>query len=206
MSNKIKSNVYNFKLSIIQNIKTYKKFYLLGLLFIFLGLILSINGISNYIENNANCLSLIGLIKNSELNILIYEIKILIYPILFPIIVAFCCVNYYLCIVSFCSITIYSYFFFRYIITSIFIEPLLGLISFFIFYLPIIFILYFGFITFFTKILELTLFNCKKKFKIIPYSCNFNNVKKYVKKYLSCVCLPILIYANAIIIILFLIF
>ena len=204
MSNKkfrwaIKTNIGNF----IARIKENKVFILVCTGFAILGLIFAISQIQSISDE---CCNIILLIKNQEFSIIAFEFKLIVYPIILAIIPILLSVNFYIFLLSFIEISIASYIFFKYLLNTIICHIGLGFLSAILILLPIAVWIFFGLALLLSQIY--CLINntpCKKRIYVQPVCFHFRSLKKIFIEFLLLFLLPVFIYANFVLILIYLI-
>lgn len=203
---RLKDNFHHLMVSVKYFLRQNKNLLIISGVFVILGLLLALNGISDAIKE-CHRLSILGEIRNKTFNVFIFEIKIILIPIL-PLIGAyFLSTNFYLFFGSYILILFVSKYVFRWIILILACDTIYGIITLFLIILPCSIVLWFGFMVFFIKTLEIIANTpCKKKISFFPYSLNFRYIKPLIKKYVIRIFLPVFLYTNIIILIFYLIF
>lgn len=205
MSNKkvkraINTNIGNF----IVRIKENKVFIWVCTGFAILGLIFAISKLGSL---SGERYDIISLIKNKELSIIGFEFKLIIFPIILSIIPILLSVNFYIFLLSFIEIPIASYFTFKYVLNTILSHVGFGFLSTILILIPIIVWIFIGLTLLLSQIYHLV--NnapCRKKFLFQPVLFHFRSLKSIYIEFLLLFLLPALIYANFVLIIIYLIF
>lgn len=203
---RLKDNIQCLLLFLKRFFRQNKNLLIISGIFVVLGILLAFSGISDAI-NECKKLSFIGEIGNKTFNVFLFEIKIIMVPLSFLIITYFLSINYFLFFGSFILILITSRYVFKWVILMIACDTIYGLLSLLIVILPCGIVLWLGYMVFFVKTLEVIANTpCRKKFAFFPYTLNFRYIKPLMKNYALRIILPVFIYTNLIILIVYLIF
>lgn len=203
---RLKDNFHHLIVSIKCFFRQNKNLLLISGVFVVLGILLTLNGISDAIKE-CQRLSILGEIRNKTFNVFIFEIKIIIIPLALLIGAYFLSANFYLFFGSYILILLVSKYVFRWIILMIACDAIYGIMTLFLIILPCVVVLWFGFMVFFVKTLEIIANTpCRKKISFFPYNLNFRYIKPLIKNYIIRTFLPIFLYTNLIILIFYLIF
>ncbi len=196
----LKAQVDTIKFTVKKN----RKLILIGLGFVALGLIFALFGISDYVEEHPKA-SILTLICSGNFSVFSFEFKLIIL-VAVPVIICFLLsINYFLFLCNFIVICAFSFGFFRYVIACFCCGFLHGLITFLFVLLPIACLVFIGTIFFIASVCDLIRYTpCKKIFSITPYSVFIHTTKNLLLKYLFCVVLPSFVYANIVVIIMYL--
>lgn len=165
-------------------IKQNKIFFIITLAFVIVGLLLALNHIGNYVQENAE-LSVFGKIKEGDFSYLKFELTILFVPLGLGLTIFILSFNHYAVFLSYIVVIIFSRYWVRLVITSIINDILLGILSLLLLYLPLFVIVLLFWTVFFVKTL-FTVYSapCRKRFYFEPYGRNFIALKKPIKEYL----------------------
>lgn len=195
----ISNRLYDCKATIQKN----KSLLYIGLICCILGLILSFFSLSEYID------------KKESIGFLEQIIKGNFSPFRFEVCFVLCCIapiflcfllslNFYILFIQFGVITLSSFLFWRYVLSTIVHSFLYGFLE-FIILIPIYVLCFFGSFYFLLRLFEIVQPCCSKKITLSPYRFTFRYAKKYVSEYLFYILIPSFVYINFIVIIVYLI-
>lgn len=186
-------------------LKQNKKLLTVGLCFIGVGILFSLIGIKDYSDNH-EIVPIFALIYSGGFSFVKFD---LLLPILLcaPVIVLFILsINYFLFLLSFPLLTLISFWFFRYAFASFTNGFIAASLSFLFVILPIFCVFFLGITSFVGKTIALIGYRpCNKILYFTPYRTYFTSLKKYFIRYFLCCVVVCFIYANVVLLTVYLI-
>ncbi len=206
MFSKAKQNFSYYKNELLCSYRKNKQFFFLAFVCMGIGLLFSLKGIKESVEEGS-FLSLAAAIETENFSVFTLIVSVLLIPLLFSAIIYLLSCNRYLLFLSYIGIIVLSEKFFRYTICCILADLWKGLISTFLYALPVFLWIMVCCVFFLCKLWESIAYPCPQKFLyIVPYRCYFRSLKKVILRHFLWMFLPVFLYSVLIVILFFLIF
>lgn len=201
MCKNIKCNLHNAICDLKAILKNNKGLLLAIVCFALLGIVIALF----YVIGNeySETYSVIGAISRNTFSVPKFEIILIVALTVPALLCVLSGINHRLVYLNFITASVAFYFLFRYIFISIACDPIFGIISLIVIFFPIICINLLCFSLLLIKMFSTAMPICNKKFYITPLRFLLPGLKKAIKKYLLLCILPCCVWANVIIIIVF---